>query len=248
MGTPLLFHWWRVTWGNIRPPAGPAPGSPARPPTPQPRGRSGRPLPFAREGSGLRPQASGAAGVPWVPGMDGAVKEPPGASRSCPAEVAAPQPPSGAPDTGREGSTPSWSQASPQRAQRLVVVDVRGAQGRHHRRPRVPACGKKAASSGLLSPLSPPAHELGRPRPRQVNRVTGQRVHGVLAFPTAAGASVILLGQCAFLAWGSSPPARPPHQEEGSRGEAQASATCFRASASRPTQDATISFVFIFLI
>lgn len=36
---------------------------------------------------------------------------------------------------------PPWD--TPQGAQRLIIVDVRGAQRRHHRGPGVPTCGKR---------------------------------------------------------------------------------------------------------
>lgn len=82
----------------------------------------------------------------------------------------------GVPDLGREGSLPpepGWGAGpaslknTPQRAQGLVVVDVCGAQGRHHRRPRVPTCGKKTrpcrrSAHGLVLPSrSPPTFTAG---------------------------------------------------------------------------------------
>lgn len=76
------------------------------------------------------------------------------------------------------GTGPASLKDSPQRAQGLVVVDVRGAEGRHHRRPRVPTCGGKTrprrrSAATVLSPPSPPTFIAGRLRPRGANGVMG---------------------------------------------------------------------------
>lgn len=59
----------------------------------------------------------------------------------------------------REGPRPA---DTPQGTQRLIVVDVCGAQRRHHRCPRVPTCGRRAGGPrGGSAPLLRP-----RPSPR----------------------------------------------------------------------------------
>lgn len=95
----------------------------------------------------------------------------------------------GVPDLGREGSLPpepGWGTGpaslknTPQRAQGLVVVDVCGAQGCHHRCPRVPTCGKKTrpcrrpAHCLVLPSPSPPTFTAGEAELREVNRIMGQ--------------------------------------------------------------------------
>lgn len=107
---------------------------------------------------------------------------------------------------------------TPQGAQRLVVVDVRGAQRRHHGCPRVPACGK--ASGG---PRGGSAPRGVRPRPRPRPRCgrgaqpgpPGEQTAGPAAGAARAPDSLPL--RRAFATHGAPSPGRAARRRGGSR-------------------------------